>query len=511
MVRAGPRNLRISAAFAVAVPAFGLAIASAPAADRPQWGERLTRNMVSPETGLPATFDPATGRNVVWSAALGAETYGTPVIAGGRVLVGTNNRDPRDPRRSGDRGVMMCFDEADGRFLWQLAVPKRTGDIYLDWPGAGLCSPATVEARRVYVDSNRGELLCLDLDGMANGNDGPFRDEGVLLTPEGEAVVEAGPLDADVIWRLDLKETPGIWTHDSAHVSVLLDGALLYLNTGNGVDNTHRKIRRPDAATLIAVDKATGRIVARDAERIGPRIVHCQWSSPSLGEAGGRRLLIFAGADAVVYAFEPLAGLPPAGEPPSTFRRLWRHDLDPDTVKEGACEWNGRREAGGPSTIIGMPVFAGGRVYTTVQGDRWWGKHEARRVCLDAADADGDGGGARRWEYPLVRHCMSTPAVSGGLVFVADSGRTMHCVDAETGAGVWTHDLEGEVSGSPLVADGKVFVGTQKGVLFAFAAGREKRLLGTTKVDGAIWGSPAAANGTLYVASMRRLYAVRKP
>ncbi|MBU4461370.1 MAG: PQQ-binding-like beta-propeller repeat protein [Verrucomicrobia bacterium] len=483
--------------------------ASAFAADSPQWGEQFSRNMVSPETGLAARFDPSNGTHVAWSAALGSETYGTPVIAAGRVFIGTNNKVPRDDRRGGDRGILLCLDESDGHLHWQLAVPKRTGDLYLDWPGAGLCSPPTVAGRRVYVVSNRGELLCLDLDGMANGNDGPFVDEAVLLSPEGGAVTAVGPLDADVIWVTDLKKTPGIYTHDSAHASILLDGDLLYLNTGNGVDNTHRRIRSPDAASLVAVDRATGRIVAQDAERIGPRIVHCQWSSPSLGDAGGRRLLVFAGADAVVRAFEPPAGPFAAAGPPAVLRCVWRHDLDPDTVKEAACEWNGRREAGGPSTIHAMPVLVGGRVYTTVGGDRWWGKREARLICLDAADADGDGAVARRWQYPLDRHCMSTPAVSGGLVFVADSGRKMHCVDAASGTAVWTHDLQGEVSGSPLVADGKVYVGTQRGVLYAFAASRERRLVGETSLDGAIWGSPAAANGVLYVASMRRLYAVR--
>lgn len=479
------------------------------AADSPQWGEHFSRNMVSPEIGLAARFDPTGGTHVAWSAALGSETYGTPVIAAGRVFIGTNNKAPRDDRRGGDRGILLCLDESDGRLHWQLAVPKRIGDVYLDWPGAGLCSPATVEGRRVYVVSNRGELLCLDLDGMANGNDGPFADEGALLSPEGGAVTAAGPLDADVIWVTDLKKTSGIYTHDSAYASILLDRDLLYLNTGNGVDNTHRKIRGPDAASLIAVDRASGRIVAQDAERIGSRIVHCQWSSPSLGDAGGRRLLVFAGADAVVRAFEPPAGPFSMDGLPAALRCLWRHDLDPDTVKEAACEWNGRREAGGPSTIHAMPVIVGGRVYTTVGGDRWWGKREARLVCLDAAHADGDRAVALRWEYPLERHCLSTPAVAGGLVFVADSGGWLHCVDADRGTAVWTYDLQGEVSGSPLVADEKVYVGTHRGVLHALAASRERRILGATPLDGAIWGSPAAANGTLYVASMRRLYAVR--
>ncbi|HRZ57905.1 MAG TPA: PQQ-binding-like beta-propeller repeat protein, partial [Candidatus Paceibacterota bacterium] len=61
------------------------------AGDQPQWGHAWTRNLVYNETGLPYSFDPASGRNVKWVADLGTETYSTPVIAGGRVYIGTNN------------------------------------------------------------------------------------------------------------------------------------------------------------------------------------------------------------------------------------------------------------------------------------------------------------------------------------------------------------------------------------------------------------------------------------
>ena len=148
------------------------------AADQPQWGQAWSRNMVSAERGLPDTFDPATGRNLKWTAKLGTETHGTPIVAGGRVNVGTNNGEPRDPKHQGDRGVLMCFDERDGHLLWQLVVPKREEDPYHDWPNAGVSSPVTVEGERVYVVSSRGEVLCLDPRGLANGNDGPFQDEG---------------------------------------------------------------------------------------------------------------------------------------------------------------------------------------------------------------------------------------------------------------------------------------------------------------------------------------------
>ena len=96
----------------------------AAAGDQPQWGQRHTRNMVSDETGLPESFDPETGHNVKWVVPLGSQTYATPIVAGGKVLIGTNNDPPRDARNTGDRGILLCLNEADGSFCWQLAVPN---------------------------------------------------------------------------------------------------------------------------------------------------------------------------------------------------------------------------------------------------------------------------------------------------------------------------------------------------------------------------------------------------
>src|SRR5688572_25304731 len=176
------------------------AAAGAPADDAPQWGHAWTRNQVSAEKGLPTSFDPATGRNVRWSAPLGTEAHSTPVVAGGRVYIGTNNNRPRDPKHRGDRGVLLCLDATDGKLLWQLVVPKRSEDPYFDWPNSGISSPASVEGDRVYIVSNRGEVLCLDARGLANGNQGPYEDEGRHMSPAEEPPLAPGPLDADIIW-----------------------------------------------------------------------------------------------------------------------------------------------------------------------------------------------------------------------------------------------------------------------------------------------------------------------
>jgi len=475
------------------------------AADQPQWGERFTRNMISPETGLPDRVDLASELNLKWVAELGTETYATPVIAGGRVYLGTNNSKPRDPRHIGDRGVMMCFDEATGGFLWQIVVPKITISVYWDWTGAGFCSPPTVEGDRVYIVSSRGEVMCLDAKGMADGNDGPFTDEARHSVAEGREPVEPGLACADIIWLYDTINELNVRQHDSAHCSILSDDEFLYVNTSSGVDDTHRHIASPDAPSLIVLDKRTGRLVARDGERLGPKTFHCTWSSPSLGVVNGRKLIFYGGPDGVVYAFEPVTEVTPAVQ---TLKKVWWFDIDPDAPKENVHRYVANRKAG-PSTIHAMPVFHDGRLYVAGGGDIWWGKREAWLICIDATQSGGDiTGSAKLWSYPLARHTLSTPSVWNGLAFVCDAGRKVHCVDALTGEPLWSHETQGEFWSSTLVADGKVYVGNQRGEFIVFAAEREKRLLFSTVMDSAISASPAAANGTLYIATQRRLYAL---
>ena len=474
--------------------------------DQPQWGQRYTRNMFSGERNLPANFDPVAGINIKWKARLGSETYSTPVIGGGRVIIGTNNRQPRDARHSGDRSIFACFNESDGSFLWQLVCPKLTNSIYWDWPNAGMCSTATIEGRRVYLVGNRGEVMCLDLDGMANGNDGPFKDEDSHSVPAGSPPIPAGTHDADILWLFDYIKECGVRQHDQAHASPLVHGRFLYVNTSNGVDDSHRKIMAPDAPSLIVLDKETGRLVAQDAERIGPRIFHSTWSSPALGDMNGRPVIIFAGGDGIIYGFEPVSELPPQGTV-LKLKKLWWFDFDPDAPKENVHQYNSNRKIS-PSNIKSMPVFHQGRVYVTGGGDVWWGKNEAWLKCFKVAGSGNITDTAILWSYPLERHAMSTPAVHDGLVYVADCGRKIHCVDAQTGNAVWVHEAQGDIWASPLVADGKVYIGTRRGELIILAAGREKKVLATVEMDSPIHPSPVAANGVLYVATMRYLYAI---
>ncbi len=470
-----------------------------------QWGQKHTRNMISSETGLAERFDPESGKNIKWTAELGTQSYATPVVSGGKVFIGTNNENPRDPRHDGDRGVMLCLDEQTGALCWQLVVPKLPGDPYLDWPLEGIVSPPSVEGDRVYIVSNRGEVMCLDIDGLHDGNDGPRQDEGVIMTPPGEQQVTAGPTDADILWLFDMPAQVGIHQHDAAHCSILILGDCLYVNTSNGVDNTHRRIRAPGAPSLIVLDKKTGKLVARDDEGIGPTIFHSTWSSPAFGTVENTPLVFFGGGNGVLYAFYTVDQT--AGQKVQKLGKKWWYDGDPGSPKKDVHRYTRNRNVS-PSNIKSMPVFYQNRIYLTLGGDIWWGKDQAWLKCIDA---DGNGNISKSgelWSYELAKHCSSTPSVYDGMVFVADLGKNLHCVDSATGRAVWIHELGGPVWASTLAADGKVYIGTRRGDFWIFKAERQKQVLATVKMDSEINATAVAANGVLYIATMNTLYAV---
>jgi outer membrane protein assembly factor BamB len=233
--------------------------------------------------------------------------------------------------------------------------------------------------------------------------------------------------------------------------------------------------------------------------------------------------VFFAGGDAIIYAFEPLASASRPGvaetfepAPPSSpsehvakLKKVWQFDFDPTAPKTDIHRYlSNRRE--GPSDIYGMPVFHDNRIYVAGGGDLFWGKNGAWLKCIDATKSGDITTNGLVWSYPLERHVLSTPAIQDGLLFIADCGRKVHCVALETGQAHWTHDIEGEVWASPLVADGKVFLGTRKGEFLVFAAAREKKLLSALDLGSPISATATAANGVLYVATMKELFAIRQ-
>lgn len=506
----------------LAVAILALAAGPLSAQDWPEWGNGSARNMVSDMKNIPITFDPGkyvagtenvdmkTTKNLRWVAKLGSQTYGNPTVANGRVFIGTNNETPRDPLVKGDHSTVMAFDEKTGDFLWQLAVPKLDSGKVNDWEYLGICSSPLIDGDKAYFVTNRCEILCVDVAGMANGNQGPFKDEGQYKAGPGKPPLAVGPNDADILWRYDMREELGVFPHNITSSSILMLGDRLYVVTSNGQDWSHINIPAPRAPSLICVDKNTGALLGEEASGISRRLLHCSWSSPTRAEINGKEVVIFAAGDGYLYGFDPIPQVDEDGF--GILKEIFRYDGNPAEYKMKDGKEIKYPAANGPSEYIGTPVYYKNRIYAAIGQDP---EHGTGLGSLSAIRLDKNPKGDitkshTLWRYNKIERSISTVAIANGLVFAPDFTGYLHCLDAETGEVMWVHDTESNIWGSPLVVGDKLYLGNEDGILLVMEAGRKAKVLGQIELDAPIYSSGIVANNTLYVGSQTHLYAIEK-
>ncbi|MGC1274697.1 MAG: PQQ-binding-like beta-propeller repeat protein [Planctomycetaceae bacterium] len=503
-----------------AKPEAGGKAAGGTTGDWPMWGGSIVRNMINATTGLDTSFEagttPEEGKNLLWTAPLGSQTYGNPVVAGGKVFVGTNNGGEYRPQHVGDRGVVLCFNEEDGKFLWQLTREKLTQGRVNDWPEQGICSTSCVENGRVYVVTNRCEVMCLDAEGFLDGeNDGSYQEE-----------TDKEQQDADIVWALDMIDELGVFPHNLATSSPVIAGDNVYIITSNGVDEAHLEIPAPRAPSFIAVNKETGELVWEDNTPFD-NILHGQWSSPSVGEVDGKQQIYFAGGDGWIYAMDP------AGDGEGGGKILWKFDCNP---KDAVYELGGR---GTRNEIISTPVFYENSVLVAVGQDPEHGEGVGHLYRIDATKEgdvsptieDGSGGwkenpnSAQIWHLGgedatgdvtgrkgelIFRRTISTAGIADGLVIYPDLSGFVHCIDLETGKRYWEYDMFAACWGSPMVVDGKILIGDEDGELTILEMSKgedgEAKELAVKEFNSSIYSTPTIANGKMFVSDRSRLY-----
>jgi outer membrane protein assembly factor BamB len=456
----------------------GVRTASSPSSgDWPMWGGSAERNMVSHMKGLPTTWDVKTGKNVKWVAKLGSQTYGNPVVGSGIVVVGTNNELVRDPKQPGDRGVVMAFRESDGEFLWQATHEKLSAGRVNDWPFQGVASSPLIIGDRLYYVNNRAELICADVQGFRDGNenDGPFADEKFT-----------GQADVDIVWKLDMIEELGVFPHNLANSSPVAYENLIYVSTSNGQDESHVNIPSPRAPALIAVDIKTGKVVWEDGSP-GDKILHGQWSTPTVAKVGDGVQVIMAQGDGWVRGFEALKG-----------EKLWEFDLNPkDSV------WPKTR-----NEVIATPVVVDGVVYLANGQDPEHGEGVAHAYAIDATKRGDITQSGRIWHFDKIRRSISTAAVHDGIVYMADFSGFLHALDAKTGTPFWTHDMFAAMWGSPIYIDGKIYLGDEDGDVVVMQAGKDLKVLSEMNMGSSVYSTAVPANGVLFISNRNLIYAL---
>ncbi|HEX7334021.1 MAG TPA: PQQ-binding-like beta-propeller repeat protein [Pyrinomonadaceae bacterium] len=427
----------------------------------------------------PVDWDTTTKRNIVWSVDLGNEVYGSPVIAGDVVYVGSDNTRRMNPAFREDAGVLMAFRVKDGTFIWQDVAPRVERGLR-EFLLPSTTSIPFVEGERLYYVTAECQLRCLDTKGFSDGeNNGPYRDE-----------IFKDKTAADFIWQLDMPAL-GVFPHEACNSEVLPLGDLLIVATSNGQNEGHTRVPSPRAPSLIAVNKHTGELIWR-AVGPGAQVLHGDWSSPVAADVDGRMQVLHGGGDGVLRAYDAASG-----------HEVWQFDGNPKDAP-----FLPRAGVFSRSSIIASPVFADGRVFIAMGQSPG---HFNAPSFVYAISANGRGDVTKSgllWTSREVGRVVGTPIVKDGLLYIGDLGGTVHCLDATTGAHLWKHETNDAIWGCFLLAGDRLYVGNAEGLMTVLRAGRQKELLGQIEMDAPLYSRPAALGDALFLTTANRLYLI---
>jgi outer membrane protein assembly factor BamB len=217
------------------------------------------------------------------------------------------------------------------------------------------------------------------------------------------------------------------------------------------------------------------------------RILHGQWSTPAVGKIGGVDQVVSGQGDGWVRGYEALTG-----------KKLWEFDTNP---KESV--WPKTR-----NEIISTPVIHGDRVYIANGQDPEHGEGNGHFYAIDATKRGDITKTGLIWHFDKIRRSISTAAIADGLVYISSFSGFLHCLDANTGQQYWEYDVFAAVWASPLVADGKVYLGDEDGDVVVLQHGKEMKLLAEMNMANAVYATPVPANGALIFNNRNTLFSL---
>jgi WD40 repeat protein len=501
---------------------------SAAAEDWPMLGRDGTRNPVSLERGGPTAWSVEhheegrlvrETRGVRWIAPLGLSTFSSPVIANGLVWIGTFQTPGSQQDSTKNTGLLKCFRVADGKQVYEFVSPPLA-NRYQDTNWHGLGSSPLIEGDRLWLATNRGEVHCMDI--------------GPLIRAEGP------PRE---VWKLDLIKTFEPFQRSTVmgpprpcSIGASWNGRI-FVTINNGVGDDFKSVPKPDAPSLVCLNKETGEVHWKDNSP-GSNILLTQFASPTVAEIAGHVQVIVPQSDGWVRAFDPQTGA-----------KLWEFDVNLKTSYYALGSRDTR------NSLLANAVVYEERVYIGSGRDIEQGDGPGRLVCIDptkrgdvsselAVDANNQPLPRRRlqavnlqageiaipnpnsalvWDFSSasanpkggkvwedhVHRMLGSVAISKGLVIAADIAGVVHCFDAKSGKHHWGHDTLATIWSAPLIVDDKIYIGNDDGDVVIYRLTPEPHApLAVIPVDSGIFGSLAFSNGTLFVASQHKLLAI---
>jgi polyvinyl alcohol dehydrogenase (cytochrome) len=412
--------------------------------DWPTWGHSPTRTFSYPcDTSI--TAETVGELEQAWFFTTDDAVTATPAVVDGTVYVGDWS------------GRFYALDLGTGELVWSFTAEPH-GAVY----AGQIVSSATVAdvdgSRTVYVASGK-TLYALRADdgsvrwerefGRAGDGDDPTEIESSPVVADGMVIVgtdvhNSPDGEPTVVAALDAATGARRWTATTAPTgvddatgpgcgdvwgspSVDLDRRLVFVGTGN-CTSVEGWGDGSEALLALDLDSGESRWTYQPHEQNLDDLDFA--GAPNLFEIGGRAVVGLGNKDAVYYVVDRETGEP-----------VWQRKVTEPGVPEESSNYS----FGG---FIGPAAYAGGLVVggTAVGGT----------PHLHALDADT---GEIAWQQPEVGPTFAATAEANGVVYIGGTDYTFRALDLRTGEVLWSHEMQGAVSGgAAIVGDAVVAV-----------------------------------------------------
>jgi outer membrane protein assembly factor BamB len=404
-------------------------------------------------------------------------------------------RGPSRDGRSAETNLPSQWSPQGENLAWRIPIGSRSAPVafgnrlYINSPTPG--DPANTQERLMAIDAETGKvvwerrfsLFLSDVPQHRASWASPAVDPetgNIYLFTVAAQLVCLSP-DGKVLWDRSLTDEYGsVTTHGGRTTSPIVEGDKVILNT---LILAWGDLNRP-GNRYFAFDKKTGQTVWISSPQA--RHYDTNYSTPIVADIDGTRALLVGGTDGVYHALKVNTG-----------EKIWSIEVS-------------------KRAILNSPLFRDNVAYITHGEENIDTTEMGMVAAVDATRSGVLAADAFKWRTRGFLPTFASPVMDNERLYTLDNSAIVGAFDLKTGAKLWEKTLGTLQKGSPVLADGKLYVGTENGKLYILrpsATGVEvldEDLLGNPQSPEPIVASPIVADGRVYVTSMEATYAIGK-
>ena len=371
---------------------------------------------------------------------------------------------------------------AEENVIWKVPMPGLSGATPIVWRDRIFLSVADGDNLALWcIAKNNGEVVWKQPLGAGNvkmrkhnmSSPSPVTDGRAVYVMTGTGILKAFDFAGKELWGRDIQKDYGAFGLNWGYASSpLLFEDSLYVQVLHGM-------KTDDPSYVMRIDKKNGKTLWKvDRPTNAIRESPDSYTTPGLLRYGKTTEIVITGGDCVT------------GHDPANGKELWRA--------------NGLNPENNPFyRIVASPIIFNEIIYVPTR---------VKPLLALRAGGRGDITSSHILWSTENGPDVPTPVTDGKYFYIVNDRGIMFALDAKTGTEVYGQQRikPGTYSGSPVLADGKIYVTNEDGLTTVIQAGPKFEVLAENSLNEYCLSSPAISDGRIYIRTSGHLYAIGK-